>query len=153
MPNNSWSTISSGSVTVSSREMNSFSSQDITYGNGKYLSVGNINLQGYMSGSGQSNDNGTINSFNYSNQSYSEWGYRVLSSTDNGNSWQSAKTFGQQSEYCWQLWKARVQVSAETRAIILRAFDTSGGFMPGRVPWNAKGYLQNSWYRLPIQVQ
>ena len=88
MPNNSWSTISSGSVTVSSREMNSFSSQDITYGNGKYLSVGNINLQGYMSGSGQENDNGTINSFNYSNQSYSEWGYRVLSSTDNGNSWQ-----------------------------------------------------------------
>ena len=78
---------------------------------------------------------------------------RIQISTDNGNSWQSAKTFGQQSEYCWQLWKARVQVSAETRAIILRAFDTSGGFMPGRVPWNAKGYLQNSWYRLPIQVQ
>ena len=77
---------------------------------------------------------------------------RIEISTDNGNTWKAAKMIGKQSEYCWQLWKARVKVSKRTSNLTLRAFDTSGGFMPRRVPWNAKGYLQNSWYQLPIDV-
>ncbi|MBA63234.1 MAG: hypothetical protein CMJ76_12825 [Planctomycetaceae bacterium] len=77
---------------------------------------------------------------------------RIEISSDNGLSWQAAQTFGKTSEYCWQLWKARIPVSTSTTFLTLRAFDSSGGFMPRRVPWNAKGYLQNSWYRLPIKV-
>ena len=77
---------------------------------------------------------------------------RIEISTDNGVTWQPAKTIGQTSEFCWQLWKARVKVTTRTKAIYLRAGDTTGGFMPARVPWNAKGYLQNSWYRLPVKV-
>ena len=59
---------------------------------------------------------------------------------------------GKDSEFCWQLWNAKVKVTAGTKRLIVRALDTSGGFMPYRVPWNAKGYLQNSWYQLPVQV-
>lgn len=77
---------------------------------------------------------------------------RIEISTDNGITWKAARMTGKQSEYCWQLWKARVKVSGQTNNLTLRAFDTSGGFMPRRVPWNAKGYLQNSWYQLPIEV-
>lgn len=77
---------------------------------------------------------------------------RIEISTDNGTSWQAARTTGPMSQYCWQLWKAQVKVTPATRNLTLRAFDNSGGFMPGRVAWNAKGYLQNSWYRLPIKV-
>ena len=77
---------------------------------------------------------------------------QVEISTDDGLTWQPAKTIGQPSPYCWQLWKARVKVTRLTKSLSLRAVDTSGGFMPQRVPWNAKGYLQNSWYRLPIKV-
>ena len=77
---------------------------------------------------------------------------QVEISTDDGVTWQPAKTIGQPSPYCWQLWKARVKVTRLTKSLSLRAVDTSGGFMPQRVPWNAKGYLQNSWYRLPIKV-
>ena len=78
---------------------------------------------------------------------------RIELSSDNGATWQAARMIGKASEYCWQLWKSRIRVTTDSKAIILRAFDSSGGFMPQRVPWNAKGYLQNSWFRLPISVQ
>ena len=77
---------------------------------------------------------------------------RIELSVNNGATWTAAKTTGQDSDFCWQLWKARVKVSSQTTSLIMRAFDSSGGFMPQRVGWNAKGYLQNSWYRLPINV-
>ncbi len=77
---------------------------------------------------------------------------RVEISTDGGLTWQPAKTIGQTSPFCWQLWKARIMVTRDTQFLSLRALDTSGGFMPQSVPWNAKGYLRNSWYRLPVKV-
>ena len=77
---------------------------------------------------------------------------KVQVSADKGKSWVSAEMTGNDTEFCWQLWKATVNVTANTKQLTLRASDSSGGFMPGRVPWNAKGYLQNSWYRMPIRV-
>ncbi|MEM8733505.1 MAG: molybdopterin-dependent oxidoreductase [Planctomycetota bacterium] len=74
-------------------------------------------------------------------------------STDGGDQWKQAELYGDQQDFCWQLWKAEVGVSSSTKEILVRAKDSSGGFMPQRVPWNAKGYLQNSWYRLPVTVQ
>ena len=76
----------------------------------------------------------------------------VLISADGGKTWQRAKLTGNAADYCWQLWTAKVKVTKNTKRLVLRAMDSSGGFMPGRVPWNAKGYLQNSWYKLPIKV-
>ena len=76
----------------------------------------------------------------------------VLVSADKGKTWVKAEMTGQDTEFCWQLWKASVNVNASTKNLIVKATDSSGGFMPGRVPWNAKGYLQNSWYRMPIRV-
>ncbi len=72
--------------------------------------------------------------------------------SSNGSKWVEAKLTGEDTEFCWQLWKATIGVYADTKQLWVRAFDTSGGFMPARVPWNAKGYLQNSWYRMPIQI-
>lgn len=77
---------------------------------------------------------------------------KVLVSTDAGKSWQQAELTGEDGEFCWQLWSADVNVTQKTKELIVRALDTSGGFMPARVPWNAKGYLQNSWYRIPVTV-
>lgn len=78
---------------------------------------------------------------------------RVQVSVDAGKSWKTATLTGQQADYCWRLWEAEVQIGANTKELIVRASDSSGGFMPARVPWNAKGYLQNSWYRLPVEVR
>jgi sulfite oxidase len=77
---------------------------------------------------------------------------QIWVSSDNGASWTKANMTGQDADYCWQLWRASVRVSNRSEQLIMRAEDSSGGFMPQRVPWNAKGYLQNSWYRVPIQV-
>ena len=77
---------------------------------------------------------------------------KVMISADQGKHWVAAKMVGQESEFCWQLWNAKVDVTAGTKRLLVKAVDSSGGFMPGRVPWNAKGYLQNSWYKLPVEV-
>ncbi|MEM9940407.1 MAG: molybdopterin-dependent oxidoreductase [Planctomycetota bacterium] len=76
----------------------------------------------------------------------------VVVSSDDGKSWTKANLVGGNSEYCWRLWEAKAKIGAGTTKILLRAQDSSGGFMPYRVPWNAKGYLQNSWYKLPVKV-
>lgn len=76
----------------------------------------------------------------------------VLVSVDGGKTWTKGELTGKQQDFCWQLWKAKATVNANTTEILLRATDSTGGFMPAKVPWNAKGYLRNSWYRLPIQV-
>ena len=78
--------------------------------------------------------------------------HRIEISTDNGVTWVAAKVTDGNSDFCWQLWKARVKVTSRTTSLLMRASDNTGGFMPQRVAWNAKGYLQNSWYRLPIRV-
>lgn len=70
-----------------------------------------------------------------------------------GQHWTQARLTGESLDYCWRLWTASVRVTADTRQLLLRAEDSAGGFMPARVPWNAKGYLQNSWYRLPVRVR
>ena len=74
-------------------------------------------------------------------------------SADNGKSWIKASLQGDKGEFCWQLWSAKLNIQRSTKQIIVRARDSAGGFMPARVPWNAKGYLQNSWYRLPVEVE
>jgi sulfite oxidase len=76
----------------------------------------------------------------------------LLISADGGQTWTAGQLTGKNQDYCWQLWKASVDVNSSTREILLRATDSTGEFMPARAPWNAKGYLQNSWYRLPVDV-
>ena len=77
----------------------------------------------------------------------------VLLSTDSGRTWQQANLEKQQNSFCWQLWDAQLNLLPETKSIILRAEDTSGAWMPQRVAWNYKGYFQNGWYRLPVNIR
>ena len=72
---------------------------------------------------------------------------KVEISSDEGRNWTKAKISQPSSDFCWALWVAEIAVKPETKTLIMRAFDSSGNFMPKRVPWNAKGYLQNSWFR------
>ncbi|MCA9130420.1 MAG: sulfite oxidase [Planctomycetales bacterium] len=78
---------------------------------------------------------------------------QVMVSADMGKTWQPAQLQGQQSRYCWQLWQVTVDITTETKQLWVRANDNQGGFMPYRTPWNAKGYMQNSWFKLPVSVQ
>ncbi|MDG2224604.1 MAG: molybdopterin-dependent oxidoreductase [Rubripirellula sp.] len=100
------------------------------------LATGEIELTGYVLPTGRAGS--TVE--------------KVLVSADQGKTWSKASMVGQESEFCWRLWNAKLKVSSKTKRLMVRAIDTSGGFMPYRVPWNAKGYLQNSWYKLPVEV-
>lgn len=76
----------------------------------------------------------------------------VQVSSDSRN-WTQAMLTGTDLDYCWQLWTARVRVTADTKRLLVKAQDSAGDFMPRRTAWNAKGYLQNSWYEVPIRVR
>lgn len=77
----------------------------------------------------------------------------LLISADDGKTWTRGEMTGEKHDFCWQLWNAQVNVNTNTKELLLRATDSSGDLMPARIPWNAKGYLRNSWYRLPVTVK
>ena len=104
---------------------------------GSNLKTGRVNLAGYALPSGR---NGS---------SIKD----LLVSADDGKTWTRGEMIGKKQDFCWQLWNAQVKVNANTKEILLRATDSAGDFMPARIPWNAKGYLRNSWYRLPVSVK
>jgi len=101
------------------------------------LTSGEVELKGYVLPTGRANSKVKT----------------VQISSDGGKSWQAAEMTGTDTPFCWQIWKATVNVTKETKRLYVRATDTSGNFMPGKVKWNAKGYLQNSWYRLRVNVE
>jgi sulfite oxidase len=77
---------------------------------------------------------------------------RVEISTDGGRAWQPTRIISPAREYCWCLWQSRINVTASTKQLIIRAVDSAGAVQPETVDWNMKGYLYNAWYRTPIEV-
>lgn len=73
-------------------------------------------------------------------------------SADGGAHWTKAKLAMPARQFCWTLWDAEVAVTPATTGLLVRASDTSGQTQPEQVPWNAKGYMQNSWYKSPVKV-
>lgn len=77
----------------------------------------------------------------------------VQVSANNGKTWKRAKLVSPSQPYCWVLWEADVSLNAKTKELLVRAIDSQGTTQPRTVPWNMKGYMNNSWYDLPIQVK
>jgi len=77
---------------------------------------------------------------------------RVELSTDGGQTWTDAQMTSPAKPFCWRLWKAEVTVTPQTKLILARATDSRGNTQPKDLPWNAKGYMNNGWYRTPVQV-
>ncbi|HUG69861.1 MAG TPA: molybdopterin-dependent oxidoreductase [Pirellulaceae bacterium] len=77
---------------------------------------------------------------------------KVELSTDGGTSWIKARFTTAAKPYCWRLWKADVDVHAQTAEIIVRAIDSTGNVQPQTVAWNQKGYQFNAWHKTPVQV-
>jgi sulfite oxidase len=77
---------------------------------------------------------------------------KVEVSTDGGQSWLAAELGEDSTPYCWRLWQAEVPIARKTTEIIARVSDSSGAVQPPRVDWNMKGYMNNGWYHLPVDV-
>ena len=77
---------------------------------------------------------------------------KVEVSADRGRSWIDAKLNSPVSDFCWQLWSATIDVTANTEVLIVRATDSFGELQPETVRWNTKGYLFNAWHRVPVKT-
>lgn len=103
---------------------------------GANLKAGAVNVQGYALAHGEPG----------------RFVRKVEVSSDGGRTWQTARLAAEKNPYCWQLWSARVKVTATTRELIVRATDTGDKSQPASVAWNKKGYLFNAWHRVPVSV-
>jgi len=75
-------------------------------------------------------------------------------STDDGQTWQSARLIGDDLPYAWRKWQA-IWKPNETgpAALLCRATDDRGQTQPMASPWNPGGFLWNGVDRVQIDVR
>ena len=79
---------------------------------------------------------------------------RVDVSLDDGVTWRQACLQPQRSPWAWQLWSLGVEVPRGELRITARAWDSTGALQPESAAalWNPKGYANNSWARVTVNV-
>ena len=80
---------------------------------------------------------------------------RVDVSADGGKTWVEAKLSEQNHPWTWCFWEAGVPLSRGSHQFIARATDSSGNTQPQDASkvWNFKGYMNNAWHRVNVQVE
>jgi sulfite oxidase len=79
---------------------------------------------------------------------------RIEVSADGGWTWAEAALRGVRRLWAWQLWSATVRLEPGRQTLVARAFDCAGHTQPADVSatWNYKGYMNNAWHRVEVQV-
>ncbi len=80
---------------------------------------------------------------------------RVEVSSDDGKTWSRADFLTDNNDlWAWKLWEAQVEITPLTTTIIARATDTAGNSQPEDTQeiWNFKGYANNAWHKVSVQV-
>ena len=79
---------------------------------------------------------------------------RVDVSCDGGRNWLQAELFNDTSCWAWTLWKAGFELEPGKYQLVVRAMDTSANTQPQDISqvWNFKGYMNNAWHRVNIEV-
>ncbi len=75
-------------------------------------------------------------------------------SLDDGESWAPATLAAERSRWTWTQWQASVTLSAGAHVLVVRAHDPTTVPQPSRLEdvWNAKGYMNNAWQRVRVDV-
>ncbi|MBO1756351.1 sulfite oxidase [Allobranchiibius sp. CTAmp26] len=79
---------------------------------------------------------------------------RVDVSVNDGVTWAQAELDDAQSSWAWQHWRASMELTPGQCVLTARAWDSSGASQPEspRHLWNPKGYVNNSWARVEVEV-
>jgi sulfite oxidase len=79
---------------------------------------------------------------------------RVEMSADGGIHWETAQLVGEMHSWTWRFWEARLRLPPGRRQLIVRAEDSAGAGQPPEPAsvWNFKGYVNNAWHRVTIDV-
>lgn len=80
---------------------------------------------------------------------------RVDVSVDGGATWQQAELLDDLGRWAWRHWRLVVDLDAGRRSIVVRAWDSAGALQPEDPAslWNPKGYVNNAWGRVEVEVR
>lgn len=80
---------------------------------------------------------------------------RVDVSTDGGGEWQQARLLDDLGPWAWRRWQAQVALEAGRAEITARAWDSAAATQPEDPAqlWNPKGYVNNAWARITVDVK
>jgi sulfite oxidase len=86
-------------------------------------------------------------------QGYSMAGGRDVS-CDGGLTWIQAELFNDATCWAWTFWKANFKLAPGNYQLVVRAIDTAANTQPQDISqvWNFKGYMNNAWHRVNIDV-
>jgi sulfite oxidase len=79
---------------------------------------------------------------------------RVDVSCDGGRTWVQAELINDANPWAWTLWRAKFTLRPGKHQLVVRAMDTSANAQPHEFSqvWNFKGYMNNAWHRVNIDV-
>jgi len=77
---------------------------------------------------------------------------RVEVSTDDGATWTEAPIVEEAGPLSWVRFEVPWEATSGPAVLQSRAYDQRGLTQPVETDWNAKGYLQNAVYRVPVTV-
>jgi sulfite oxidase len=79
---------------------------------------------------------------------------RVDVSTDGGRTWGEAELLGTPAPFAWRRWRAVLDAAPGRLEIVARAWDSAAATQPEDPAsvWNPKGYVNNSWARVQVEV-
>jgi len=79
---------------------------------------------------------------------------RVDVSYDGGETWMQAELTNEAQNWSWRLWKVDVNLKPGKYQFVVRAMDSAANTQPQDVAqvWNFKGYMNNAWHRVNIEV-
>ncbi|HEY4101796.1 MAG TPA: sulfite oxidase [Gemmatimonadales bacterium] len=74
-------------------------------------------------------------------------------SADDGIHWTAAR-ISPTGRWAWSLWEANLSFQTGTHVIAVKATDADGRTQPASLDevWNVKGYCNNAWHRIAIEV-
>lgn len=80
---------------------------------------------------------------------------RVELSADGGSTWAPVTLAESGERWTWRLWNAPVTLRPGRHELVVRAWDQEGRCQPAslRETWNAKGYANNAWHRVTVEVR
>lgn len=80
---------------------------------------------------------------------------RVEVSADGGVHWETARLVGDAHPWAWRFWEASLRLRPGRQEIVVRAEDSGGAGQPAdpAAVWNFKGYVNNAWHRVTVEVE
>lgn len=76
-------------------------------------------------------------------------------SADGGERWVAGRVTERRAAWTWAFWEAMVNLRPGRHVLVARAADRAGATQPDslRATWNVKGYNNNAWHRVSVQVE